>query len=58
MVPLRYISNFQRILEMPLINRKISLHLKWSNYYFLVSYNVANQEPRFKITDIKFMFQS
>ena len=43
---------------MPLINRKISLHLKWSNYYFLVSYNVANQEPRFKITDIKFMFQS
>ena len=43
---------------MPLVNRKISLDLKWSNYYFLVSYNVPNQEPRFKVTDIKFMFQS
>ena len=31
MVPLIYLSNFWRTLEMPLINRKISLQFKWSN---------------------------
>ena len=30
--PLRYISNFWRSLEMPLINWKVELKLKWTKY--------------------------
>ena len=29
-VPLKYLSNFQRSLEMPLINYKVELSLKWN----------------------------
>ena len=29
--PLKYLSNFWRSMEMPLINRKIHLELNWSN---------------------------
>ena len=32
---LKYLSNFWRSLEMPLINWKIELKLKWSNYCIL-----------------------
>ena len=52
-VPLKYLSNFQRTLEMPIYNCEISLHLKWSNDCFLVADTAANQKPEFKITDIK-----
>ena len=31
MIPLKYLSNFRRILEMPLINYEINLILTWSS---------------------------
>ena len=34
-VSLRYLSNFWRSLEMPLINCKVELSLKWIEYYIL-----------------------
>ena len=34
-VPLKYLSNFWRSLEMPLINCKIELKLKWTKYCVL-----------------------
>ena len=34
-VPLKYLSNFWRSLEMPLINCKVDLKLKWTNYCIL-----------------------
>ena len=37
MVPLKYLNNFWRSLEMPLINCEISLHLKWSRIGIIVA---------------------
>ena len=34
-VPLKYLSNFRRSLEMPLINCKVELKLKWTKYCLL-----------------------
>ena len=34
-VPLKYLSNFWRSLEMPLINCKVELKLKWTKYCLL-----------------------
>ena len=48
-VPLKYLSNFWRSLEMPLINCKIELSLKWSERCLLTIANTAT----FKITDAK-----
>ena len=53
MVPLKYLSNFWRTLEMPLINCEISLLLTWSASCVIVSTNVANQNVTFAITDAK-----
>ena len=53
MVPLKYLSNFWRTLEMPLINCEISLQLKWSKNFILVAGTAANQNPRFQINDTK-----
>ena len=36
MVPLKYLSNFWRTLEMPLINCEISLILNWSTNHIIV----------------------
>ena len=36
-VPLKYLSNFWRTIEIPLINCEISIQLKWSKNYFLVA---------------------
>ena len=36
-VPLKYLSNFWRSLEMPLINCKVHLELNWIEYYILSS---------------------
>ena len=52
-VPLRYLSNFWRTLEMPLINCEISLMLAWSDNFFLVAGTVSNQVPTFIVTDTK-----
>ena len=53
MVPLKYLSNFWRILEMPLTNCEVSLQFKWSKDCVLVAGTAANQNPNFKITDTK-----
>ena len=53
MVPLKYLSNFWRTLEMPLINCEINLILTWSRNCVIVSTNVANQNAAFEITDTK-----
>ena len=48
-VPLKYLSNFWRSLEMPLINCKIHLELNWSKD--CVMSTIAN--TAFKITNTK-----
>ena len=53
MVPLKYLSNFWRTLEMALINCEVNLILTWSSTCVLVSTNVANQGATFAITDTK-----
>ena len=50
MVPLKYVSNFGRTSEMPLINREINFILTWSASCFISSAN-ANQAETFAITD-------
>ena len=51
MVPLKYLSNFWRTLEMPLINCEVELILTWSENCVIISTNVANQNPTFAITE-------
>ena len=54
MVPLKYLSNFWRTLEMPLINCEVELILNWSANCVIISTNVANQNPTFTITETMF----
>ena len=51
MVPLKYLSNFWRTLEMPLINCEINLILTWSANCVIIYTNVANQISTFAITE-------
>ena len=51
MVPLKYLSNFWRTLEIPLINCEVELILTWSADCVIISTNVANQNPAFTITE-------
>ena len=51
MVPLKYLSNFWRTLEMPLINCEIELILNWSRDCVIISTNIADQNPTFTITE-------
>ena len=53
MVSLKYLSNFGRALEMPLINCEIRLKLKWCKDCILVAGTTANRNPYFQITDTK-----
>ena len=53
MVPLKYLSNFWRTLEMPLINCEVNLLLTWSSTCALVATNAANQNATFAITNTK-----
>ena len=48
-VPLKYLSNFWKSLEMPLINCKVEISLKWIERCLLTVANTAI----FKITDAK-----
>ena len=49
MVPLKYLSNFWRTLEMSLSNREINLILTWSaNCVQMIYTDVANQGPTFE----------
>ena len=49
-IPLKYLSNFWRSLEMPLINCKVELSLKWYEECILSS---AGNNATFEITDAK-----
>ena len=51
MVPLKYLSNFWRTLEMPLINCEVELILTWSSNFVIIYTDVANQVPTFTITE-------
>ena len=53
MFPLKYISNFWRTLEMPLINCEVNLILTWSSTCVITNSRGAG---RFAITDTKFIF--
>ena len=53
MVSLKYLSNFCRMLEIPLINCEISLMLTWSKNCFLIASTVENQNPTFTRADTK-----
>ena len=53
MVPLKYLGNFWRTLEMLLINCKINLILAWSADCVILNTNVSNQGPTFEITETK-----
>ena len=50
-VPLKYLSNFWRTLEMPLIICEIELILDWSANCVMINTNNANQVPTFTITE-------
>ena len=50
MVPLKYISNFSRTLEMPLINCEVNLILAWSSTCVITNSTGAGT---FGITDTK-----
>ena len=52
-VPLKYLSNFWRTLEMPLINYEINLILTWSANCVIVPTNIAKQNATFEITGTK-----
>ena len=54
MVPLKYLSNFWRNFEMPLINCEVELTLTWSAKCVIIYTNVANQNPTFAITETNF----
>ena len=54
MAPLKYLSNFLRTLEMPLINCEVDLILTWSANCVTIYTNVANQNPTFTITETNF----
>ena len=56
MVPLKYLSNFSRTLEMHLINCEINLILTWSANCVIVYTNVANQGVTFAIAETKLYF--
>ena len=50
MVPLKYLSNFWRMLEMPLINCEVNLIFTWSKDCVITN---STGEGKFKITDAK-----
>ena len=53
MVPLKYLSNFGRNLEMSLTDCEINLILTWFENCVIVSTDVANQNAIFAISDTK-----
>ena len=52
-IPLKYLSNFWRTLEMPLINCEVNLILTWSSSCVLIATSIPNQNATFAITDTK-----
>ena len=54
MVPLKYLSNFWRTLEISLTNCEITLDLKRSGNCVILATNITDQVTTFSITDTKF----
>ena len=54
MVPLKYLSNFWRTLEMSLIKCEVNLNLTWSVDCVIIYTDVANQIPTFSIAETNF----
>ena len=54
-VPLKYLSNFRRLLEMPLLNCKVELNLKWTKYcvFSAAGNDNTNANPNNIINTIK-----
>ena len=52
MVSLKYLSNFWRTLEIPLINREVNLILTWSSTCVITN---STGVGRFAITDTKYV---
>ena len=46
--PLKYLSSFRRLLEIPLISCKVKLKLKWTKHCVLVAAGVENANPNSK----------
>ena len=55
-VPLKYLSNFWKILEMPLISRESNIILTWSANCVISNY-AANQNTTYAITNTKLYVQ-
>ena len=51
MVSLKYLSNFWRTPERPLINCETELILNWSAYCVIIYTNIDEQVPTFTITE-------
>ena len=51
MVPLKYLGNFWRTLEIPLINCEVNLILTWSTNCIIMYTNVVNQGATFEKTE-------
>ena len=53
MVPVKYLTNIWRTLEIPMINCDVNFILTWSSTCVLVATNTPNQNATFAITDTK-----
>ena len=53
MMPLKYLSNLWRTLEMPLIKCEIDIFLTWSEVCIIVTGTADNQERKYAIADIR-----
>ena len=51
MAPRKYLSNFSRTLEMPLINCEVEIILTWSADCVIIYTNIDDQVPTFAITE-------
>ena len=51
MVSLKYLSNFWRSLEMPLINCQMELIFTWSANCIIIYNDIAGENPTFTITE-------
>ena len=53
MVPLKYLTNFWRTLEVHLNNYEINLDLNWSKKCVIVASSIADQDAAFSKADTK-----
>ena len=56
MVPLKYLSNLQRTIVMPLINCEINFYITWHEKCVIASNTAANQATILTITDRELYF--